>query len=217
MNERIKKLRKAFDLTQQAFADRLGVKQNTIAKYETNRGTPTTSVISLIVREFNVSEAWLRTGEGDMFIEKEPQPLDKLLAELLDGNTITDEDKVLMKNFLELPDASRKAVIEFVQKCAADLSVPAQPDASGLEQMQSDIAAKQAELKRQNQELVAKVAALEQKRAQMEATAEIVLPVTPLSEADALAQKAAKITKAQSLSEKKPDVPASSAKESAAG
>ncbi len=69
MNERIKKLRKALDLTQQAFADRLGIRQNTIAKYETNRGNPTTSVISLICREFNVNETWLRTGEGEMFVK----------------------------------------------------------------------------------------------------------------------------------------------------
>ena len=82
MNERIKKLRKALDLTQQAFADRIGIRQNTIAKYETNRGTPTTSVISLIVREFNVSEKWLRTGEGEMFNQSVESTVDRLCAEL---------------------------------------------------------------------------------------------------------------------------------------
>ena len=82
MNERIKKLRKALDLTQQAFADRIGIRQNTVAKYETNRGTPTTSVISLIVREFNVSEKWLRTGEGDMFNQSVENTVDRLCAEL---------------------------------------------------------------------------------------------------------------------------------------
>ena len=79
----------------------------------------------MICREFNVSETWLRTGEGEMFVKKEPQPLDKLLFELLGGEAVTDEDRVLVKNFLELPDASRKAVIEFVQKCAGELSAPA--------------------------------------------------------------------------------------------
>ncbi len=67
MNERIKKLRKALDLTQQKFADRIGVKQNTVAQYEMGRNVPIDSVIALICREFNVSEKWLRTGEGDMF------------------------------------------------------------------------------------------------------------------------------------------------------
>lgn len=69
MNERIKKLRKTLDLTQQAFADRIGSKRNTIAKYETKTNTPSTSVISLICREFNVNENWLRYGTGEMFCQ----------------------------------------------------------------------------------------------------------------------------------------------------
>lgn len=173
IGERIKKLRKTLDLTQQGFCERIGIKRNTIAKYETNRGEPIDAVVSLICREFNVSETWLRTGEGEMFIQKEPQPLDKLLYDLLGGETVTDEDRVLVKNFLELPDASRRVVIEFVKKCSAELSAqvvdeknttstPA-PDTSG--RTTPDIAAELAELKRKNQELAAKVAAMEEEDA----------------------------------------------------
>ena len=71
MNERIKKLRRTLDLTQQEFADRIGVKRGTIANYEIARNEPTDSIVSLICREFNVSEKWLRTGEGDMFLPKD--------------------------------------------------------------------------------------------------------------------------------------------------
>ena len=39
MNDRLKKLRKALDLTQQEFADRIGVKRNSLANYETGRNT----------------------------------------------------------------------------------------------------------------------------------------------------------------------------------
>lgn len=68
MKDRIKKIRKELDLTQQKFADRIGVKQNTVAQYEMGRNVPIDSVISLICREFNVNEEWLRNGTGDMFI-----------------------------------------------------------------------------------------------------------------------------------------------------
>ena len=68
MKDRIKKIRKEFDLTQQKFADRIGVKQNTVAQYEMGRNTPIDTVISLICREFNVNEDWLRNGNGDMFL-----------------------------------------------------------------------------------------------------------------------------------------------------
>ena len=68
MHERLKKLRKALDLTQQEFADRIGSKRNTVAKYETEANTPSAAVVSLICREFNVNEDWLRDGFGDMFL-----------------------------------------------------------------------------------------------------------------------------------------------------
>lgn len=67
IGKRIRQLRRSLDLTQKEFAERMGVKQNTIATYETERSVPIDAVISLICREFNVSETWLRTGEGEMF------------------------------------------------------------------------------------------------------------------------------------------------------
>ncbi|MCI8339550.1 MAG: helix-turn-helix transcriptional regulator [Lachnospiraceae bacterium] len=67
---RIKTLRKELNMTQQEFADKIGSKRNTIAKYETDVNVPSTAVISLICREFNVNENWLRNGNGDIFIEK---------------------------------------------------------------------------------------------------------------------------------------------------
>ena len=70
MNERIKELRKALGLTQQDFAERIGVKRNTIAQYEIGRNPPIDAVITSICREFNVSESWLRGGTGEMFIER---------------------------------------------------------------------------------------------------------------------------------------------------
>lgn len=70
MNERLKQLRKVLGLTQQQFADRIGSKRNTIAKYETNTNIPSSAVISLICREFNVNEHWIRSGEGTMFLER---------------------------------------------------------------------------------------------------------------------------------------------------
>lgn len=70
MKDRIKRIRKEFDLTQQKFADRIGVKQNTVAQYEMGRNIPIDTVISLICREFDVNEDWLRNGTGEMFIAK---------------------------------------------------------------------------------------------------------------------------------------------------
>ena len=67
MQERIKALRKTLGLTQQNFAERIGVKRQTVAQYEIGRNIPTDMAINLICREFSVDETWLRTGEGEMF------------------------------------------------------------------------------------------------------------------------------------------------------
>ena len=53
-------------MTQQEFADRIGIKRNTVAMYEIGRNIPMDNVITSIHREFQVNEAWLRTGVGDM-------------------------------------------------------------------------------------------------------------------------------------------------------
>jgi transcriptional regulator with XRE-family HTH domain len=82
LKDRIKKLRKVLDLTQQEFANRLGISRGNIATYETREGSPGSSVISLICREFNVSEKWLRTGEGEMFNQSVENTVDRLCAEL---------------------------------------------------------------------------------------------------------------------------------------
>lgn len=67
IGERVKELRRQVNLTQQAFADRLNLKRNTVGSYEVNVVEPSDRTISDICREFNVNETWLRTGEGEMF------------------------------------------------------------------------------------------------------------------------------------------------------
>lgn len=82
---RIRKLRKELDLTQQAFGEKIGMKQNTIALIEGGRGTSDQTILA-ICREFNVNETWLRTGEGEMFVQQSKDDeiaafMDKMLTE----------------------------------------------------------------------------------------------------------------------------------------
>ncbi len=86
LNERIKKVRKSLDLTQQEFADKLSIKRNTVATYETGKSNPSDAAVILICKTFSVSERWLRTGEGEMFVERTRDDelaafMDELLAE----------------------------------------------------------------------------------------------------------------------------------------
>lgn len=116
MNTRIKKLRKALDLTQQSFADRLGLKQNSIALIESGRKT-SDQTIRNICREFHVNEEWLRTGAGEMF---QPAPRDAL-DELIEQYRLPREYRSLTEKYLELTPAQQEAVVLYMRKVAADL------------------------------------------------------------------------------------------------
>lgn len=114
MKDRIKKLRKELDLTQQAFADKIGMKQNTIAQYEMGRTTPSDAIIFSICREFDVNEEWLRTGEGEMFEQMtEQQKILKYTALLLKDkdSVIANAIQALIVTYEQLDDTS-KATLE---------------------------------------------------------------------------------------------------------
>ena len=89
MNERLKKLRKTLDMTQQEFADRIGIKRNSLANYETGRNTPIDAIIVSICREFNVNEEWLREGKGEMFIK---MTRDEEIATFIEKALHSEED-----------------------------------------------------------------------------------------------------------------------------
>ncbi|MGB8452776.1 MAG: helix-turn-helix transcriptional regulator [Anaerocolumna sp.] len=69
IGERIRAIRKDKGMNQNDFGAKIGLASNTITNYETDRRNPSNQVIELICREFNVSEIWLRTGKGDLFVE----------------------------------------------------------------------------------------------------------------------------------------------------
>lgn len=93
---RIRELRKVLEMTQNDFAIRIGLTQNTITKYETGLRSPSNQIVISICREFNVNEDWLRTGKGDMF---NPMSEDEEL-DLYIGRISGSEDK-FKKNLLK--------------------------------------------------------------------------------------------------------------------
>lgn len=71
MNDRIRELRKTLELSQREFAQKIGLKQNAISYMEKSGATVTEQNVKAICSQFSVSESWLRTGSGKMFLENE--------------------------------------------------------------------------------------------------------------------------------------------------
>ena len=69
IHERIKQVRAAVGLSQVKFAERMAISSGYLAEIELNNKTASERIIRLLVSEFNVSDDWLRTGVGNMFIE----------------------------------------------------------------------------------------------------------------------------------------------------
>lgn len=117
MNERIKELRKTLGFTQQEFADKIGVKRNTVATYEMGRSVPSDSAISLICREFNVNEDWLRNGSGEMF---RPRSRNKELFEYF--NKIVENPSGVQLKLFEAMSQLTDEQLEILAKVAQEFS-----------------------------------------------------------------------------------------------
>lgn len=94
--ERVKELRKTLKLTLDKFGEKLCVTKQTISRIENGVNNLTNQMAKAICREFNVNETWLRTGDGEMFIE---MTRDEKIAALV-GRTLRDEDDSFRKRFV---------------------------------------------------------------------------------------------------------------------
>ena len=119
IKDRIKLIRKEKKITQVEFGEIIGVKGNTVTNYETGLRSPTDAVIKSICREFNVSEKWLRTGKGEMFL-KTP---DTLIEQLQQKYSMDDFETSIVEEYLNLPADKRAVFKEFIYKLASKAQV----------------------------------------------------------------------------------------------
>ena len=98
MKSRIKQLRKDLSLTQEQFAKKIDLSRSNYASAETGAVTLTERNIKRISKEFNVSESWIRTGEGEMVINVES---DKDLIDFM-TTILADKNELARNTFLTL-------------------------------------------------------------------------------------------------------------------
>ncbi len=125
MNNRIKQLRKELGLTQEKFGEKLGLKKNSISQIENGINSLTEQLLLSVCREFNVSEKWLRTGEGEMFI---PVPEEDEVAAYVEDlladngeNELYNLIKSIMRTYNELSPKSQEVLRDASKKLVENL------------------------------------------------------------------------------------------------
>ena len=95
MNERIAYIIKACGITQAKFAEELHVTPALVSKLCAGSCNPSERTMNDICEKFNVDPVWLRTGEGEPFVE------------------LTADEKVaaILRNVLKDPSATKNRLI----------------------------------------------------------------------------------------------------------
>lgn len=125
MNTRIKQLRKTLNLTMEEFGKRLGVTRTAISNIESGNRNVTEQMFKSVCREFKVTEDWLRTGEGEMFVSLPEEDafaayVEDLLAD--DGeNELYNIIKAVMKTYQELSPKSQETLRDISAKLVDNL------------------------------------------------------------------------------------------------
>ena len=118
LNERISKVRKESGLTQEKFAEKIGLTQNFVWMIEKGHRVPSNRTISDICRTFHVNETWLRTGEGEMFASmSREQEIAEFFADLFSGN---DSAKIaIVQALARIPESGWEMIKDFALDVAA--------------------------------------------------------------------------------------------------
>lgn len=106
INLRVKQLRQSLNLSQAKFAKALAISNGYIAGIELEHNKVNERLIRLMCFTFNVSEQWLRTGEGSMF-EKQPNQLAEL-ASVTFKELKPEYQEYILKQIDQLLDIQRK-------------------------------------------------------------------------------------------------------------
>lgn len=97
MADRIAAIIKEKGLTKSAFAKKINVSQPFVTQLTSGDSSPSDRTISDICREFDVSETWLRTGEGEMFV---PLTRNQIITDFA-ADLIREEDGDFKKRLIE--------------------------------------------------------------------------------------------------------------------
>lgn len=83
-------------MTLQGLGDKIGLTPSALSYIESGKSTPSNQTVLSICRVFGVSEHWLRTGEGEMYVKKSK---DEEIMEFF-NDVLQDEPESFRRQFV---------------------------------------------------------------------------------------------------------------------
>ena len=119
-NERVKNLRKFFNMSQEEFGKILGISKSGVSDIEAGRRSVTDQHIIMICQNPSLSPAvnpeWLREGTGEMFVESDEFSLDDFIK----ARGVTELETQIIKAYFELSPETRRDLIEHFKSRLTD-------------------------------------------------------------------------------------------------
>lgn len=110
---RVREARNKKNLSQQSFAESIGISRGYLNDIERGRQKPSYNVITALSEVYNFSIDWILTGEGHMYRppQTEPQP-----AEDVQKPSLTEREKDMLMIFRELPEMEQNEILQISRK-----------------------------------------------------------------------------------------------------
>lgn len=110
INERFRIAREARGLSQRNVAEKISVGNTAISRIESGINNPSDRTIRLFCDELDISEQWLRTGEGEMFA----QTAEDELAIIAQRHNLDEMDVAIIRTYITLPKQAQDALKDFL-------------------------------------------------------------------------------------------------------
>ena len=105
----LRRYEKKLGLSQKDFAQKVGISQRSVSWGEQPGNNVPDSTIKSLCIVFRINEAWLRTGDGDMFIEPDTFSLNQFVRDR--GGT--DLEIEIVKAYFDLDKDARLAAVNY--------------------------------------------------------------------------------------------------------
>lgn len=111
INKRIKLLRQTIGDSQDVFGEKMGISKSGVSALESGTRKVNNKHIRMLQMSYNINEVWLRTGEGNMFIEKQKSPV---LNDLKNEYKLSENELSFIQGYLDLSQSDRQVFFSVI-------------------------------------------------------------------------------------------------------